>query len=127
MALKSFKYWKREEVQNTFGLKRVFSMPLMEEWLAIDNDTIPQDIKKHLETLQFEIAQFGTDWNEATLKFLFLSPLIRLVNFHIGTYHPFLEHSLTVEVDGDTASGKVDFMVAKGEQIPRAPFFCMLR
>ncbi len=125
MALKSFKYWKREEVHDTFGLQQVFSMPLMEEWLQVNIQTIPQDVKKQLEALKLELLQFATDWNEATLKFFFLSPLMRLVDFHVGVYNPFLEHSLSAEIGSDKASGKVDFMVAQGRQIPKAPFFCL--
>ena len=125
MALKSFKYWKREEVQDIFGLTQVFSMPLMEEWLKVDTQTISQDVKKQLEALKLKLLQFATDWNEATLKFFFLSPLMRLVNFHIGIYNPFLEHSLSVSIGKEKASGKIDFMVAQGQQIPKAPFFCL--
>lgn len=125
MPLKSFKYWKREEVQKTFGLQRVFKMSLMEEWLDVDASQIDGGTRKELERLKNELAIFSTDWNEATLKFLFLAPFIRLVNFHIGIYHPFLEHSLTVNIGKDTASGKIDFMVAQGEQIPTMPFFCL--
>lgn len=125
MALKSFKYWKRQEVQDTFGLKRVFSMPLMQEWLEVDVATIPSNKKEQIEQLRSELARFGTDWNEATLKFLFLAPFIRLVNFHVGIYNPFLEHRLEAKVGNDTTSGKIDFMVARGEQIPTAPYFCL--
>ena len=50
---------------------------------------------------------------------------MRLINFHIGIYHPFLEHSLTIQIGDNTTSGKIDFMVARGEQIPNAPYFCL--
>lgn len=123
MALKAFKYWK--EVHNTFGLQQVFSMPLMEEWLKVDIQSISEGVKKQLEDLKLELLQFATDWNEATLKFFFLSPLMCLVNFHVGIYNPFLEHSLSAKIGSDKASGKVDFMVAQGQQIPKAPFFCL--
>lgn len=125
MALKSFKYWKRQEVQEAFGLQRVFDLPLMAEFKNVDDIEITQAEEKELEALRSEIERFGTDWNEAALKFLFLGPLIRLVNFHIGIYNPFLEHGLTAQVGENTASGKVDFMVARGEQIPSAPYFCL--
>ena len=125
MGLKSFKYWKRQEVQNAFGLKRVFEMPLMEEWLDVNINTLTNKERERIEELRLELARFGTDWNEATLKFLFLGPFIRLVNFHVGIYNPFLEHTLVAKIGDDIASGKVDFMVARGEQIPEAPYFCL--
>ncbi|MGB0932578.1 MAG: hypothetical protein ACPGVB_17470, partial [Chitinophagales bacterium] len=82
MALKRFKHWKRQEVQDTFGLKRVFDMPLMQEWLDVETQNIPPNERTQIEELRSELAIFGTDWNEATLKFLFLAPFIRLINFH---------------------------------------------
>ena len=125
MALKSFKYWKRQEVQETFGLQRVFEMSLMTELLAEAKAEMTARETEDVEMLRAELARFGTDWNEATLKFLFLGPFIRLINFHIGIYNPFLEHVLTAKVGDDSASGRVDFMVAQGEQIPKAPYFCL--
>ena len=125
MALKSFEYWKRQEVQEAFGLQRVFDLPLMADFMKMDDIDISASEKKELEALRSEIDRYGTDWNEAALKFLFLGPLVRLVNFHIGVYNPFLEYSLTVQLGDDSASGKVDFMVARGEQIPSAPYFCL--
>ncbi|MEM1121268.1 MAG: hypothetical protein AAGJ18_12525 [Bacteroidota bacterium] len=125
MALKSFKYWKRQEVQEAFGLQRVFDLPVMKDFLDVKEVVISEYEQKELEALRSEIERYGTEWNEAALKVLFLGPLLRLVNFHIGIYNPFLEHSLTVQIGEDTASGKVDFMVARGEQIPSAPYFCL--
>ncbi|NJN77189.1 MAG: hypothetical protein HC803_01735 [Saprospiraceae bacterium] len=34
-----------------------------------------------------------------------------------------MERPLVAEKDGETASGTVDFMIAKGRQEPRSPFF----
>ncbi len=125
MSLKSFKYWKREEVQDTFGLKRVFKMPLMGNWLDVKQELINETEKQELEQLKEELNIYGSDWNEAALKFFFLGPLMRLVNFHGKVYHPFLEHTLTAYIGKNTTSGKVDFMVAQGEQIPKAPYLCL--
>ena len=125
MSLKSFKYWKRQEVQEAFGLQRVFDLPAMTDFLNVKEIEISKYEQKELAALRSEIERYGTDWNEAALKVLFLGPLFRLVNFHVGIYNPFLEHSLTVQIGDDTASGKVDFMVARGEQIPSAPYFCL--
>lgn len=125
MALKSFKYWKRQEVQEAFGLQRVFDLPLMADFTNIDDIEISAYEEKELKALRSEVELYGSDWNEAALKVLFLGPLLRLVNFHIGIYNPFLEHTLTVQVGEDMASGNVDFMVARGEQIPSAPYFCL--
>lgn len=124
-ALKSFKNWKREEVQKTFKLKRRYKMDLMTQWLNIDINSISDFNKKEIEKLQRKLIRYGSDWNEATLKFLFLGPLMHLIDFNMGLYNAFLEHELTAYLGENTISGKVDFMVAQGEQIPIAPFFCL--
>lgn len=64
-------------------------------------------------------------WNEAALKFLFLGPLMSLVDFQSDKYGPFLEQSLTISNDLATARGNVDFMVATGRQIARAPYYVL--
>lgn len=65
------------------------------------------------------------DWNEAALKFFFLGPLMSLVWFDSEDYSAFLESSLSVEVNGQITQGKIDFMVATGEQTPSAPFYTL--
>ncbi|MEM0993263.1 MAG: hypothetical protein AAGI49_09525 [Bacteroidota bacterium] len=123
--MKSFKHWKRQEVQDTFGLERVFQMPSMDEWLSVEHIQLTEYEQSEIQQLRRELERYSPDWNEAAIKFLFLGPLIRLVDFHVGPYNPFLEHSLSATVGTATASGKVDFMIAKGEQIPETPFFCL--
>ncbi len=125
MSLKSFKYWKRQEVQKVFGLKRMRKMDEMSNWLNVDITSIAANKKIQIEALRAYLFEHVTDWNEATLKFLFLGPFMQLVNFHINNYNPFLEYPLKATVGDDETSGKVDFMVAQGEQIPEAPFFCL--
>ena len=123
--MKSFKYWKRQEVQKTFGLKRVKKMALLNEWLDVDVQSIKNKEREQIEELRVYLSEHVIDWNEATLKFLFLGPFVRLVNFHSDYYNPFLEYKLTAKIDKEEVSGNVDFMVAQGEQIPEAPFFCL--
>jgi len=54
-----------------------------------------------------------------------LGPFLLLVNFHSSQYHPFLERTLSVKIGEETATGIVDFLIAQGEQIPKAPYFCL--
>lgn len=123
--LKSFKYWKRQEVQTAFGLKRVKKMNLLEDWQKVDVTTISNKEKERIEELRLDLKGYVINWNEAALKFFFLGPFIRLINFYSDYYNPFLEQKLTVKIGEEEASGNVDFIIAKGEQIPEAPIFCL--
>lgn len=46
--MKSFKYWKRQEVEETFGLTRLQEMPLLKEWLNVEVGTITEKEKIEL-------------------------------------------------------------------------------
>lgn len=123
--MKSFKFWKWEEVQDTFGLKRTKQSAPMQDWLTVDRSTLTNEEKEELENLRSYLDDHLTAWNEAALKMLFLGPLMRLVNFHHAFFNPFMEHKLTAKVGTETTSGLVDLMVARGEQIPKTPIFCL--
>ncbi len=123
--MKSFKHWKRQEVEEIFGLNRLQKMPLLEEWKKVNINEINESEKSQIEELREFIAYHVMDWNEAELKFHFLGPFMRVVNFYSDKYSPFVERSLSVDIGGKTANGNIDFMVATGSQIPRAPYFCL--
>ena len=64
-------------------------------------------------------------WNEAELKIKFLGPFLNLVKYDTKQYRAFMERSFTLTKGEESASGTVDFLIAKGRQIPRSPFFCV--
>jgi hypothetical protein len=125
MAMKSFNQWRRQEVQEAFGLERLQQLPLLDEWLRVDVSAITPEERKQIESLRGLFQQHALDWNEAEVKFHFLGPLMNVVDFHAAYYHSFVERPLQVTIGEETASGIVDFMVATGDQLPKAPYFCL--
>lgn len=123
--MKPFKYWKRQEVEEAFGLKRLRNLPILSEWLNVDMNTIGGKAKERLEELRGVLIDNILDWNEAELKFYFLGPLMLLVNYKTDKYWAFAERSLSVTIGKDTTSRNIDFFVAQGEQIPKALYFCL--
>lgn len=123
--MKSFKHWRRHEVQKTFGLRRVEELPLLQEWLTVDSIDIPPEERKQVETLRKRVKRHALDWNEAEMKFHFLGPLMNVVDFDTEYYNSFAERPLQVQIEDEVALGIVDFMVASGEQVPEAPYFCL--
>ena len=121
---KSFKYWIAQEVEETFGVKRIRTSPLLERWLAREVD-IPVSTLEAAEVLRTELVESVDYWNEATLKFLFIGPLCALVRFNTDFATAFSEQPLILEEGDIKTRGNIDFMVASGKQIAREPFYLL--
>jgi hypothetical protein len=120
---KSFKFWNSEEVEQTFGIKRISNNELLLEWLANDEKLSSKQEKQVVE-LQEGLIDKIEYWNEEELKYHFLGKFVDMVNFDkFDHYRSFLGRTLSAEVDGMIISGEVDFMVATGKQTPQVPFF----
>ncbi|MEN0046039.1 MAG: hypothetical protein AAF806_03160 [Bacteroidota bacterium] len=122
--MKSFKHWKRQEVEEVFGIQEVASHPLLEQWLSHKCEIVESD-KNTLFRLQKSLVKNVDLWNEAELKIKFLGPLLELVDYDTDHYRSFMERKLIIERGEEIISGTVDFLIAKGRQIPRSPFFCV--
>lgn len=123
--MQSFKYWKRQQVEDAFGIEKVDSMELMEKWFEVNDIEVTEEERKNVSKLQHLLSRYALDWNEAELKFHFLGPFMQLVDFYSKAYNPFVERWLTAHLKTESTSGKVDFMVAEGTQIPKAAYFCL--
>lgn len=120
--MKSFNQWKRQEVEEHFGLEEAFSYPLLDEWLQ-SKYTLKPNEETQLKQLQ-SLLKYNVDlWNEMELKVRFLGPLLALVDYDTEHYKFFMERQLEVHKENEVATGTVDFLIAKGKQIPRSPFF----
>lgn len=120
-----FREWTDEDVELTFGIKRKQSSKHLTDWVNADNtisDRDLEDLRDAHATARLKIDS----WNENTLKFLFISRLITMVNFADSeAYNAFTEQTLTVEDEGIMARGNVDFMVATGRLKARAPYYLL--
>ena len=124
MITKSFKYWKAQEIEQIFGVRRVWESALLDQWL---NEEVIIDESKLLraEELRLMLRRNVDDWNEPALKFFFIGPLVSLVNFNEENFHGFLEQPLSIQDEEVNTHGNVDFMVATGRQIAVAPFYLL--
>lgn len=124
IKLQSFKYWKTQEVEETFGIQLWKKAPPLSAWLESRFD-LSSDEERVLMYLQDRLRDKVQFWNEAALRFYFIGPLISLVNYDTDHYNSFLEQRMTAQVNGEKVEGNVDFLVATGRQIPKAPFFTL--
>jgi len=125
--MKPFEHWKYEELEITFGLKRLKNDPLLQQWEAAS--TTPNAYEQQtLDFLSEQLQSRADSWNEDELKFYFIGPLVSLVNFNGENYSGFNQRILAFnlkDVNGDEVpmKGRVELMVAKGKQDPREPYF----
>jgi hypothetical protein len=121
---KSFKDWTYEEVNNTFGLKRVFEHSFFDT-LKTFHLSENHELRKKIEQLRKSAMEYIETWNEDEYKFFFISPFIGLVDFSSAYYKAFTQRplSLSYENGTKTTEGLVEFMLAKGLQTPRCPHF----
>jgi hypothetical protein len=122
--IKSFKDWQYEEVEQAFGLTRLRTLPFLEE---IKKLSMPDNHKDRatLEKYRLELFDFIDTWNEDEYKFLFIGPYFKLVDFSSPYFKVFTQRPMSVTYDNDTktTSGNVEFMLARGKQIPQKPHF----
>jgi hypothetical protein len=121
---KSFKDWTYEEVNNTFGLKRVRNLANLDK---ISEIKLPLDHSKRgtIEEYRLRLFDYIETWNEDEYKFFFISPFIGLVDFSSSYYKAFTQRPLSLRYENGTKTtdGLVEFMLAKGLQTPKSPHF----
>jgi hypothetical protein len=121
---KSFNDWQAEEVEKAFGIKKLRTLPFLESLKEIrlaEN----HEHRKTLEKYRLKALDLIDGWNEDEFKFLFISPYLTLVDFSNEFYNVFMQRPLSVAYENDTkvTSGKVEWMLARGRQIPEFPHF----
>ena len=78
--MKPFEKWQIQEVELTFGLKKVKNHTMLETWLSAE-EPINDFEKKWIERMRLQIEDKGKFWNEDELKFQFISPYLSIFNF----------------------------------------------
>ncbi|TAG19387.1 MAG: hypothetical protein EAZ32_11820 [Cytophagia bacterium] len=122
---KSFETWEYEEVENTFGLKRVFELSALTEWLNSSKNNIDETMKLFLNGIQKRLIINADAWNEDEFKMFFIAPLLSQMPLEIDDFKPFTQRTLSAkfpELDLEV-SGKIEFVIARGKQRPKQPYF----
>ena len=121
---KSFKDWQAEEVEDAFMLTKLRTSPLLEELKTIRFDA-NHAYYQMLDKYRLEAFDLINGWNEDEYKFLFISPFLKLVDFSGTHFNVFTQRPLSIRYDNDTkeTKGIVEWMLARGKQIPKLPHF----
>ena len=121
---KPFKDWQAEEVERAFGITRLDTLPVLDYFATLhlaDNHKERSTIEAYRREALWRIEA----WNEDEYKFLFISPFLKLINFTNRIYSIFTQRPMSVKYDNGTktTNGKVEWMLARGRQIPEEPHF----
>jgi hypothetical protein len=122
--IKPFRDWLYEEVSLEFGLSRLAQHPFLAEIDGLELDRNHPAVP-WLSRLQAILNAYVDTWNEDELRTMFISPLISLVEFVHPNYKVFTQRPLSVRYAQGTklTEGLVEFMLAKGLQVPQKPHF----
>jgi hypothetical protein len=125
MVKSNFREWNLDKIEDTFGLKQVRRLPVLEELLAFEYhaDAYETRYLVHLRETYVELG--GDDWNEIELENKFISPLIVFSDIPNQKYSYFLERELSTTIGEYQLSGRVDGMIATGFRNPKVPYFCL--
>jgi hypothetical protein len=89
-----FKDISTEYLSTTFKLNRTRHSPLLQEWLNMPFN-LTEETKHELILLRDELDFYGIYYNEGELKWKFINPLIRLVNYNDPEqYNIFIERTI---------------------------------
>jgi hypothetical protein len=119
-----FDTWQAEEVEKAFGIKKLRTLPFLESLKDIKlAQNHPE--RKTLEKYRLKALDLIDGWNEDEYKFLFISPYLTLVDFSNEYYNVFTQRPMSVAYENNTkiTNGKVEWMLARGRQIPEFPHF----
>jgi hypothetical protein len=121
---KSFEQWLYEDVERAFGLTRIFTHPFFDTFKELQL-TLTAAQTEQAEMLRKRLFEYVDSWNEDEIKFMFISPLINIVDYTSPHYKVFTQRPMSVSYENGTKTtvGKVEFMIATGKQTPRKPFF----
>ena len=121
-----FSDWNKEELEMTFGLRRLSSHLMMEQWLQASKSIVVEDAEKILlQRLRNALINYADAWNEAELTEYFIGPILALVEFNTSDFAIFSERPLSGIVGEYELYGEPDAVIAKGRYSPQVPYFCL--
>jgi hypothetical protein len=122
MITKSFDKWDTDDVELTFNLRRLRTLPTLTTWLAGEHSTSQRE-NEDIEELRDSLLMNVNDWNEDELKFKFIAPFVRLIRYDTEHFRSFTQRTITAVINDVKLTGRLDFLVATGSSKPRKPFF----
>ena len=122
--MKEFSKWTIEDVEETFQLTQVKSLPLLSAWESSDAPITPDEAAQ-LRILGDRLRDAVHDWNEEELKLKFIGFVLALVDYDQAAYQAFFKRRLSLKIGNERLAGVIDCVIAAGKHTPKRPFFCL--
>lgn len=123
---KTYSSWSKDELRTILGLTKTKKCQFLNNWLAASETEVLTEFEEvNLKWLHEKGRDRIDVWQEAELRDQFISVITGLVDFYSYEhfFNAFSERTLSATVQEVELTGKVDWMVATGEEIPQQPFF----
>ncbi len=113
-----------KELEAIANIKRDISTAIFNSWFQGNIEITNEDRAFFTDLIQ-ENSFLLESYNEEELKIKFISPILNRVKFTNPAYEirDFYEHSITYTTDKFILTGNVDFLVAKGLEYSKKPYF----
>lgn len=122
MIKRPFEQWLFEDVEEVFGIERVKEIPVLTNWLAVEQTAT--SLPANFEKLRLSLAENVEMWNEDELKMMFIALFLAEFNFNnLPHYKIFTQRYFSLQTEKAEANGKVEWLIATGKQTPKKPFF----
>jgi hypothetical protein len=118
---KSFENWLWEDLEIEFGLAQT-ALPELDAWLH-NYAIITDKEREQLDSLSSSFNEHYRNWNEDELKMQFIAPLLSIINYYSPLFSPFSQRNFSAIIGDYELYGRVDWVLARGKQTPRKPFF----
>lgn len=122
-----FQNWTKQDLRNYLQIMELPTHPLLTRWVdaPMESIAITEQEAYYLQYLQKNIVPFIDTWDEATLRYNFISQVVNLVGFISPKYQfsNFLEANIKAKYQNVVLKVRVEWMTALGFQKPSTPFF----
>jgi hypothetical protein len=116
--------WTTGEVIDYFGLEYSVDTSAAAYWSAPDT-TLSEKHKERLSELRTALSTDVSFWNEEELKIYFIGQVIDLAKYQESGARGFFEREIETEVNNLNIRMNADFLIARGIDVPKAPYFCL--
>lgn len=118
----SFSRISFEDLLELVDLQEIMDYSVFEDWFRFDYSLNPEE-ETFLEDLLARNLRFVDTYLEEELKAQFIIPLLNKVNFFHGQARGWYERPLQARINEVLLHGRTDYMVARGIETPREPYF----
>ena len=120
--MRNFENWETQDLEMTFGLKRIHKMPLLENWLC-SLEQFDEYTNQRIENIRADVLENVDYWNEDELRLKSISLILDIADFDSPNFCLFSNRKLSSSINGTKIGGKVDIMLSRGYQKPLPPYY----